>query len=43
MTAVYSILLIGVPLIVAATAVGIGIAGVRYYLQELRGSIEKEG
>jgi hypothetical protein len=38
--ALYSILLIGVPIAVAATAVVIGVAGVRNYLRELRGPQE---
>ncbi|MGH3391692.1 MAG: hypothetical protein ACRDOO_22715 [Actinomadura sp.] len=43
MMALYSVLLIGVPIAIAATSVAIGVVGVRNYLQEVRGPADGDG
>lgn len=43
MMALYSVLLYGVPIVIIATAVAIGVVGVRNYLQEVRGPIDHDG
>jgi hypothetical protein len=42
MTALYSALLIGIPVVIAGTAVAIGVEGVRNYLRELHDPVDKE-
>ena len=38
---VYSVLLFGVPIAIAVTAVVIGVVGVRNYVTELRGPVDR--